>query len=60
MLRKLLTHALSVWAGGFVVLYWMLDHVARELDASVTFNDIVFAASWPYTLVTYVWSLICQ
>jgi hypothetical protein len=57
-MKRLLTHAVATWAGGFVVLYWMLDHASRELDAAITRMDIFCIAAWPYFVVQYVWGLL--
>jgi len=57
-MQRLLTHAVALWAGGFVALYWIMDHVARESDAMVTRTDILLIAAWPYYAIQYIWSLV--
>jgi hypothetical protein len=54
MLKRLLTHVVAGWTGGFVVMYWLLDDISHKVDAPLTFNNLVVAFSWPYHFLLYI------
>jgi len=58
MIKKFFTHALVFWLGGCVALFGIAVNLVIASDSSITSNDLVSIASWPYNLVVYFWGLI--
>jgi hypothetical protein len=57
-MKKLLTHSLAFWLGGCVALFGIAVNIAIASDNTITGNDLVLIACWPYNLAVYFWSLI--